>query len=89
MAEHDLTDRDVTDKVWRLLEKAGVAFLTTAHGDALQARPMALYPRREEGAIYLLTSAETFKDDAIIRHPQISLAAQEGGRYVAVSGLAG
>lgn len=75
--------------VWKLLEKAHAAFLTTRHGEALAARPMAIYARREENAIYLLTSAASEKDDAIHDHPEVGLTVQRGSAYLSLSGRAG
>lgn len=76
------------DAVWKLLDKAHAAFLTTKHGDALAARPMAIYARPAENAIYMLTSATSEKDAAIETDPHVGLTLQEGTAYLSVSGRA-
>ncbi|MDX2234732.1 MAG: pyridoxamine 5'-phosphate oxidase family protein [Hyphomonadaceae bacterium] len=76
------------DAVWKLLDDAQSAFLTTRHHDAIAARPMALYARRDDNAIYMLTSAADDKNDAIADHPEVALTVQEGRAYLSVSGRA-
>jgi len=76
------------DTVWELLEDAHIGFLTTWHGDSLQSRPMGLYARRDEGAIYFLTDASAHKDDAIRHWPSVNVSLQDGGSYLSVAGEA-
>ncbi len=76
------------DAVWKLLDGAHSAFLTTRHGEKLAARPMALYPRRDDDAIYMLTSATDEKNDAIATDPHVGLTLQDGRAFLSVSGVA-
>ncbi len=82
MSKHNTDD---LDEVWDILESAHVGFLTTRHGADLHARPMGLYPRRDDGLIYMLTDASSFKDDAIAHDPHVGVSVQDGGKYLSIA----
>jgi general stress protein 26 len=76
------------DTVWKMLEGHKTGFLTTWHGEVLQSRPMALYPRRDEGVICFLTDASSNKDDAIQKYPSVNVSLQDGSSYLSIAGEA-
>jgi general stress protein 26 len=53
------------ERVWDIIEKAGVGMLTTRFAGGLRARPLEPRPDREAGLIFFLTDARASKDDEI------------------------
>ena len=78
------------DKVWRMMEDISFCMLASRDGEDIRARPMAAYVRKEEGAVYFLTDAESAKDEEIERAPNVNLAFADpsGHAYVSVTGRA-
>lgn len=80
------------DHVWKLINDIPVAMVVTHEGQGqnMRARPMAVRPAREEGAIYFLTDADTPKAHEIQRNESVCLALSDNKRqkYVSISGHA-
>lgn len=78
------------DKAWRLAEDIRFCMFITWDGDRQRARPMAAMPRKEEHAIYFLTSEESAKAWQAERFPVVSLAFADNAKhdYLAVTGEA-
>ncbi len=80
------------DHVWKLIDDIPVAMVVTHEGQGqnLRARPMALRPARDEGAIYFLTDADTPKAEEIGRNQSVCLALSDNKsqKYVSISGHA-
>ncbi|MET0183588.1 MAG: pyridoxamine 5'-phosphate oxidase family protein [Caulobacterales bacterium] len=79
MAKNELDD------VWEFLDDVHTGWLTTRHGQQLHGRPMGVYVRRDDNAIYLLTNAASFKDDAVEEDPNVSLAFEKGTKYLSLT----
>ncbi len=80
------------DRVWSMIQEIPVAMVVThwGDGDHLRARPMAVRPVPEEGALYFLTDADTPKSEEIERNDNICivLANTEKQKYVSITGQA-
>jgi general stress protein 26 len=80
------------DRVWELIEEIPVAMVVTheGQGQAMRARPMAMRPARDEGAIFFLTDADTPKVEEIRRDESVCLALSDNKNqiYVSISGHA-
>jgi general stress protein 26 len=70
-----LTESDQTrlDRIWDIVEKAGVCMMTTRFYGGMRARPMEARPDREEGVIWFLTDQRGLKDDEIDAIPEVCL----------------
>lgn len=79
---------DIAAHVWKRICDMHVCVLVTHRGIRLHARPMGVFPRPDDHAIYLLTDVLGDKDDEIAVKPQVALMFQSGETYVAVSGTA-
>ena len=53
------------DRVWDVIEKAGICMMTTRFDGGMRARPMEARPDKEEGVIWFLTDHRGLKDDEI------------------------
>ena len=80
------------DRVWSMLSEIPVAMVVTdtANGEHLRARPMAVRPVPEEGAIYFLTDVGAPKSAEIERDHEIclALADNEKHKYLSITGRA-
>ncbi len=80
------------DRVWSMIQEIPVAMVVThwGDGDHLRARPMAVRPVPEEGALYFLTDADAPKSEEIERNDNIciALANTEKQKYVSITGQA-
>ena len=80
------------DRVWSMIQEIPVAMVVThwGDGDHLRARPMAVRPVPEEGALYFLTDADAPKSEEIERNDNIciALANSEKQKYVSMTGQA-
>ncbi len=80
------------DHVWKLINDIPIAMVVTHEGQGqnMRARPMAIRPAREEGAIYFLTDADTPKAEEIRRNQSVCLALSDNKsqKYVSISGHA-
>jgi general stress protein 26 len=80
------------DRVWTLINEIPVAMVVTRQGQGahMRARPMAMRPTREEGAIYFLTDVDAAKADEVRRDETIclALADNKSQKYVSITGRA-
>ena len=78
------------DRVWTLIADIPVAMVVTREGQHMRARPMAVRPARDEGAIYFLTDVDAAKAHEIRRNESIclALADNKGQKYVSITGHA-
>ena len=80
------------DRVWTLINDIPVAMVVThdGQGQHMRARPMAMRPAREEGAIYFLTDVDAPKAEEIRRNQTIclALADNKSQKYVSITGHA-
>jgi general stress protein 26 len=78
------------DRVWTLINDIPVAMVVTRVGQHMRARPMAVRPARDEGAIEFLTDVDAPKADEIRRDETICLALADNKRqkYVSIVGHA-
>jgi general stress protein 26 len=61
------------DRVWDIVEKVGVAMLTTQFAGGLRARPLEARPDRDAGIIWFLTDVRSGKDDEVAAAPDVGL----------------
>jgi general stress protein 26 len=61
------------DRVWDIVEKVGVAMLTTRFIGGLRARPLEARPDRATGIIWFLTDVRSGKDTEVAAAPDIGL----------------
>jgi general stress protein 26 len=80
------------DRVWTLINDIPVAMVVTHEGQGqhMRARPMAVRPARNEGAIYFLTDVDAPKAEEIRRNESIclALADNKSQKYVSITGHA-
>ncbi len=80
------------DRVWTLINEIPVAMVVTRRGEGrhIRARPMAMRPAREQGAIYFLTDVDAPKAEEIRRDETIclALADNKSQKYVSITGYA-
>jgi general stress protein 26 len=85
------TTADV-DHLWTLINDIPVAMVVThdGQGQHMRARPMAMRPVREEGAIYFLTDIDAPKAKEIRGDETVCLALADnrGQKYVSITGHA-
>jgi general stress protein 26 len=65
--------QDDLDRVWDIVERAGVCMMTTRFPGGLRARPMEPRPDRDAGVIWFLTDRRGLKDDEIEADPHVCL----------------
>jgi general stress protein 26 len=68
-----MTNSEQTERVWNIVEKVGVAMLTTRFPAGLRARPVEARPDRGAGIIWFLTDARSGKDPEIEAEPDVGL----------------
>jgi general stress protein 26 len=66
-------DHDNTDRVWEIMEKVGVAMLTTQSPDGLRARPLEARPDRAAGLIWFVTDVRSGKEHEIDAEHDVGL----------------
>src|ERR1044071_402261 len=78
------------DRVWEIIEKAGVGMLTTRFAGGLRARPLEPRPDREAGAIFFVTDVRGLKDDEIEASPDVGLVVigAKDKAYLSITGRA-
>jgi general stress protein 26 len=80
------------DHLWTLINDIPVAMVVTRDGQGqhMRARPMAMRPVRDEGAIYFLTDVDAPKAKEIRRDETVCLALADNRRqkYVSITGHA-
>ena len=67
------TEKAHADRVWEVIDKAGICMLATHFSDGLRARPMEAKPDRKGDAIWFLTDRRGLKDDEVERCPEVCL----------------
>jgi general stress protein 26 len=67
------TDKENLDRIWNVIEKAGICMMTTCFEGGLRARPLEARPNQEENVIWFLTDRRGLKDDEVRRHPDVCL----------------
>ncbi len=78
------------DRVWDIIEKVGIAMLTTRFAGGLRARPLEARPDREAGIIWFLTDVRSGKDEEVAAAPEIGLVFIDAGdkAYLSITGRA-
>lgn len=82
------TDGISAENVWDMISAIDIAMLITHCSEGLRGRPMSTIPRRELGAIYLLTEASSTAARDIAQKGAVLLAYQNGGDHIALRGEA-
>jgi general stress protein 26 len=88
--ESDLTQEQVTDRIWELARQIDVCMFTTWDGEYTRARPLSARVRRDEHSIYFLVNEDGAKNDQVERYPKVTLAWSDNSnyKYVTISGPA-
>ena len=78
------------DRVWEVIEGAGVCMMTTHFDEGLRARPMEPMPDRDEDVIWFLTDIRGLKDDEIEASPEVCLTfvVAEERTFLSITGSA-
>lgn len=63
------------ERIWDIVEKAGVGMMTTRFSGGLRSRPVEPRLDREAGLIRIVTDVRGLKDDEIERWPDVNLVA--------------
>jgi len=81
---------DSIERVWEIIEKAGVGMLTTQFDGGLRARPLEPRPDRPAGIIRFVTDVRGAKDDEITAKPDACLIVIEpkDKAYLSITGRA-
>ena len=58
-------DSTSIDRVWDIIEKVGIAMLTTSFPGGLRARPVEARPERDAGLIWFVTDRRSGKEHEI------------------------
>jgi general stress protein 26 len=61
------------DRVWEIIEKVGVAMLTTRFDDGLRARPLEARPDHNTGVIWFVTDLRSAKEHEIEAEHDVGL----------------
>jgi len=61
------------DRIWEVIEKAGVCMMAAQFADGLRVRPIMTLPVREENAILCVTDRRGLKDADIEASPEVYL----------------
>jgi general stress protein 26 len=61
------------DRVWEIVEKAGICMMTTRFQGGLRARPLEARPDRDDEVIWFLTDRRGLKDDEVEASPEVCL----------------
>jgi general stress protein 26 len=85
-----MAEQEAQDRVWEIIEEAGVGMLTTRFDGGLRARPLEARPDREEGVIYFVTDLRGAKDDEIEAAPEVCFVMIEhkDKAYLSITGHA-
>jgi general stress protein 26 len=57
--------QDSLDRVWQIIEKVGIAMLTTSFEGGLRSRPLEARPERDAGVIWFVTDIRSGKEHEI------------------------
>ena len=66
-------DNTSIDRVWDIIEKVGIAMLTTSFPGGLRARPVEARPERNAGLIWFVTDIRSGKEREIEAEHDIGL----------------
>src|SRR6185295_14486472 len=58
-------DSTSIDRVWDIIEKVGIAMLTTSFPGGMRARPVEARPERDAGLIWIVTDVRSGKEHEI------------------------
>jgi general stress protein 26 len=85
-----MSKKDNIDRVWDIIEKAGVCMLTTQFGGGLRARPLEARPDRDAGLIFFVTDIHSAKEDEIKAAPNVGLVFIDSNdkAYLSITGRA-
>lgn len=61
------------DRIWQVIERAGVCMMAANFADGLRVRPMMTLPVRDENAILCVTDRRGLKDADIEEAPEVYL----------------
>ncbi|MEZ5829168.1 MAG: pyridoxamine 5'-phosphate oxidase family protein [Hyphomicrobiales bacterium] len=61
------------DRIWEVIEKAGVCMMSAPLCDGLRVRPMVTLPSRSDNAIWCFTDRRGLRDDEIEMCPEVYL----------------
>jgi len=83
-----IMDARPIDRVWDIIEKVGVAMLTTRFAGGLRARPLEARPDRAAGLIWFLTDMRSGKDEEVATSPDVGLVFIDAGdkAYLSITG---
>lgn len=73
------------ERVWDVIEKAGICMMTTRFADGLRARPLEARPDRDNDVIWFLADRRGLKDDEVESHPDVCLTFQYAKEKVYLS----
>ncbi len=59
------------ERVWAIVDKAGICMLTTRFDAGLRARPLEARPAKDHDAIWFLIDVRGFKDDEVEANPEV------------------
>jgi general stress protein 26 len=68
-----MADQSHRDRVWDIIERVGVAMLTTHGAEGLRARPVEPRPERAPGLIWIVTDRRSAKEHEIEAQHDIGL----------------
>lgn len=85
-----MADQTHLARVWQIIEKVGVAMLTTRFAGGLRARPMDARPDRDRGLLWFLTDVRGHKDEEIDVAHDIGLVFidHDSRAYLSITGRA-
>ena len=68
-----MSQQDHIDRIWEIIEKVGVAMLTTRFPAGLRARPLEARPDRDAGVIWFVTDLRSGKEHEIEAEHDVGL----------------
>lgn len=83
-----MSQNNKSERVWEILEDASHCMLVTRDGDMIRARPMALYPRKDDNAVYFLSDVRHHKDEEIRLLPDVCITLEADNVHLSLSGTA-
>jgi general stress protein 26 len=78
------------NRIWEIIEKAGICMMVTRFAGGLRGRPLEARPNRDENTIFFLTDVRGLKDDEIENdaHVCLTFVYQPEKVYLSISGKA-
>ena len=68
-----MSGQDSTERVWHIIEKVGIAMLTTSFPGGMRARPVEARPERDAGLIWIVTDVRSGKEHEIEAEHEVGL----------------